>query len=70
MWSAAWSWGTEETGGKRVGFYSPAALANREVAEAFWKKKAQATLYCQDGGRHCEADWEKQVPQFMEYLWF
>lgn len=64
------SWGTEETGGKRVGFYSPAALANREVAEAFWKKKAQATLYCQDGGRHCEADWEKQVPQFMEYLWF
>lgn len=64
------SWGTEESGGKRVGRISPAALANREVAEVFWKQHAQATLYCQEGGRHCEADWEKQVPQFMEYLWF
>lgn len=64
------SWGTEESGGKRVGRISPAALANREVAEVFWKKNAQATLYCQEGGHHCEADWEKQVPQFMEYLWF
>ena len=64
------SWGTEEPGGKRVGRISPAALANREVAEVFWKKNAQATLYCQEGGRHCEADWEKQVQQFMEYLWF
>lgn len=64
------SWGTEESGGKRVGPYSPAALANREVAEAFWKKGAMATLYCQEGGHHCEADWEKQIPQFMEYLWF
>ena len=64
------SWGTEESGGKRVGRISPAALANREVAEVFWKKNAQAILYCQEGGHHCEADWEKQVPQFMEYLWF
>ena len=64
------SWGTEESGGKRVGRISPAALANREVAEVFWKQHAQATLYCQEGGRHCEADWEKQVQQFMEYLWF
>ena len=64
------SWGTEESGGKRVGRISPAALANREVAEVFWKQHAQATLYCQEGGRHCEADWEKQVKQFMEYLWF
>lgn len=62
------SWGTEES--KKVGRYSPAAIANREIAEAFWKRGAMATLYCQEGGRHCEADWEKQVPQFMEYLWF
>ena len=62
------SWGTEES--KMVGKMNPTAIANREIAEAFWKKHAMATLYCQEGGRHCEADWEKQVPQFMEYLWF
>ena len=27
-------------------------------------------LYFQWGGRHCEADWEKQVGVFMNYLWF
>ena len=26
-------------------------------------------LYCQVGGRHCEADWEKQLPLFMPFLW-
>ena len=28
-----------------------------------------ARLYCQIGGRHCEADWEKQIPIFMPFLW-
>jgi hypothetical protein len=28
-----------------------------------------AKLYCQIGGRHCEADWEKQLPIFMPFLW-
>ena len=26
-------------------------------------------MECQVGGRHCEADWEKQVPTFMNFLW-
>ena len=26
-------------------------------------------IYCQRFGKHCEADWEKQVPIFMNYLW-
>lgn len=26
-------------------------------------------LYCQVGGRHCEADWEKQLDIFMPFLW-
>jgi len=26
-------------------------------------------MYCQIGGHHCEADWEKQIPIFMDYLW-
>ncbi|MBR4503075.1 MAG: alpha/beta hydrolase [Clostridia bacterium] len=29
----------------------------------------EAKLYCQVGGRHCEADWEKQLPVFMPFLW-
>lgn len=29
----------------------------------------QAKLYCQIGGRHCEADWEKQLGIFMPFLW-
>ena len=24
---------------------------------------------CQVGGGHCEADWEKLVPTFMDFLW-
>ena len=28
-----------------------------------------AELYCQVGGRHREADWEKQLPIFMPFLW-
>ena len=26
-------------------------------------------VVCQVGGGHCEADWEKQVPMFMDFLW-
>lgn len=26
-------------------------------------------LYPQQGGYHCEADWEKQVPDWMHFLW-
>ena len=29
----------------------------------------KARLYCQVGGRHCEADWEKQLEIFMPFLW-
>lgn len=28
-----------------------------------------AKLYCQIGGHHCEADWEKQLDIFMPFLW-
>ncbi len=31
---------------------------------------ASTYLYFQREGRHCEADWEKQIPVFMQYLWF
>ena len=31
---------------------------------------ASTYLSFQREGRHCEADWEKQIPVFMQYLWF
>jgi len=30
---------------------------------------AAAKLRCQVGGGHCEADWEKLVPECLNFLW-
>lgn len=67
------SWGTEEMGGPGKSDYpiyenSEAGAACR-MAEKIRNHGADAEIYCQWGGRHFEADWEKQVPRFMEYLW-
>ena len=39
------------------------------AAAALKRKGASIALYCQVGGEHCEADWEKQNPIYMNYLW-
>lgn len=67
------SWGTKEA----YGIKNPEAEDrssktyqwNRRAAEALEKKGAVVTRYCQVGGAHCEADWEKQNPLFMDFLW-
>ena len=67
------SWGTREARGvidpdiedRRSYTYR----CNRAAANKFEGRGASAYLYCQVGGSHCEADWEKQVPIFMNYLW-
>lgn len=67
------SWGTEEAGGAR-----PDTAGDMETHTARCSLAVQALLrqqdvnvkvFCQRGGGHCEADWEKQVPGFMNYLW-
>ena len=67
------SWGTEEAGGKALNpkddWNTRAARCNSAVAERLNEKGALTRLVCQRGGGHCEADWEKLVPGFMEYLW-
>ena len=67
------SWGTEEAGGTREDpaddLLSPAARRNIHIAETMRKHGAETMTYCQRGGHHCEADWEKQVPVFMDFLW-
>ena len=42
---------------------------NKKVAEHLKKDGVDVKMRCQVGGGHCEADWEKLVPEFMDYLW-
>ena len=41
----------------------------RATANKIIRAGGRARLYCQVGGRHCEADWEKQAPIYMPFLW-
>ena len=69
----AWlSWGTAEARGAapdRIDSKSYTYRRNKAVENKFFACGARPQLYCQIGGGHCEADWEKQVPYFMEFLW-
>ena len=42
---------------------------NKKVCEYLKKQDVDVMMRCQVGGGHCEADWEKLVPEFMDYLW-
>ena len=41
----------------------------RATANKILKVGGAAKLFCQIGGRHCEADWEKQNSLYMPFLW-
>lgn len=56
------SWGTREASGYTYD-------CNVKVAETLLDKGATVKIDCQAGGGHCEADWEKLVPEFMRFLW-
>ncbi len=67
------SWGTLEAGklknpwteDRRSGMYRICA----GTAARFEARGARAMTYCQIGGKHCEADWEKQNGIYMPFLW-
>lgn len=67
------SWGTVEAGGTAADqaddMRSELARCNVEIAQRLEEKGARVHLRCMQGGRHCEADWEKLVPEFMDFLW-
>ena len=46
------------------------AVQNLTVQEDLQKHRVSTDLFCQIGGSHSEASWEKQIPRFMEFLWF
>ena len=67
------SWGTKEAFGlentdaedrssKTYGW-------NKQAADYLKGLDCAVKMECQVGGHHCEADWEKLVPSFMNFLW-
>ena len=67
------SWGTREAHGvknpQREDTSSWTYRCNKRAADGVTQKGAVVKLRCQVGGAHCEADWEKLVPEFMNFLW-
>ena len=67
------SWGTKEAFGikdpTKDDRSSKTYKWNRQVRDVLEAKGARVTMYCQVGGAHCEADWEKQNPIYMDDLW-
>ena len=67
------SWGTREAWGiqdpTKPDRSSRSYKWNRQAADILADKGAKTMLYCQVEGHHCEADWEKQDPIFMDFLW-
>ena len=67
------SWGTNEAHGitdpTKDDRHSKTYGWNKRAAEELEGKGAAVQMFCQVGGYHCEADWEKQVPLFMDFLW-
>lgn len=57
------SWGTEED---RRGWMTRRIL---RIESAMMATGASTWLYHHQGGSHCEACWEEEVPTWMEYLW-
>ena len=67
------SWGTKEAFGikdpTKDDRSSKTYKWNKQVRDVLEAKGARVTMYCQVGGSHCEADWEKQNPIYMDDLW-
>ena len=67
------SWGSREAWGvhdpDREDPRSSSYQWNHAIADRVTEQGGAAWACCQTGGGHCEADWEKQVPGFMDFLW-
>jgi predicted alpha/beta superfamily hydrolase len=62
------SWGEKESG-QNTDFARLLSRINYDAQDLLSSKGALTQVFFQVGGGHCEADWEKQVPGFMEFLW-
>ena len=66
-WGTKEAWGLEDVWSEDV--TSSTYRNHMRVQKKLNEKQANVRTYCQVGGGHCEADWEKLVPDFMNYLW-
>ena len=48
---------------------SRTALQNLTIQQDLRKYGVATDFFCQVGGGHNEASWEKQIPRFMHFLW-
>ena len=67
------SWGELESGraahNGNPAYDTREARSVRKFERELQARSADTYIYFQPGGRHCEEDWQKQVPLFMNYLW-
>ncbi len=67
------SWGTKEANGcenpEAEDRSSRTYGWNKQAADRLAARGAAVKLRSQVGGGHCEADWERLVPEFMDFLW-
>ena len=67
------SWGSREAFGikdpEQDDHSSKTYAWNKRVNDHLKASHATVKMHCQVGGGHCEADWEKLVPTFMNFLW-
>ncbi len=61
------SWGTEEFDSKHAGRVDSVI---QELEVSAQRQGARTYRYCQPGGQHNEASWERQIPVWMEFLWY
>ena len=66
------SWGTRES--KKNDFLTPDCSSqtywnHQEVIRLLVQRHVVCKQVCQIDGGHREADWEKLVPDFMDFLW-
>ena len=61
------SWGEKES---HIHEGRDLSRERNEAVSCLLRDQGAATMcYRQPGGGHCEADWEKLVPDFMDFLW-
>ena len=48
---------------------SRTAIQNLTIQSDLQKRGVTTDFFCQIGGGHNEASWEKQIPRFMNFLW-
>lgn len=61
------SWGAFESNTKKG--KAIASACNKSINDRLYKKGVQPYLFRQEDGGHCEKDWARQVPLFMNWLW-